>query len=278
MTFVPETVGTITTAFGPKNYGNLQEVASGSLVAGTWWDGGDLSQTLTSASLVKRHAHPAKGSMPVVVQPDTYAVTTSQTGANGSNVSYDISPTLDQATPPAVGPIAFDAPLAVHQNQRGEVRMSPVAWGLNQGGGKPGQGNPVIAFTAKDAGVDAGVVSPTLRGGNHVDGNANGGVPPAVAFDAWDYRDSVPGEVADPLRGGGRVAVASETVVRRLTPLECERLQGLPDGHTAVPFRGRAVAADGNRYRAIGNGWAVPVVRWLFARLDRVHVGCQADG
>lgn len=239
MTFVPETVGTITTAFGPKNYGNLQEVASGSLVAGTWWDGGDLSQTLTSASLVKRHAHPAKGSMPVVVQPDTYAVTTSQTGANGSNVSYDISPTLDQATPPAVGP---------------------------------------IAFTAKDAGGDAGVVSPTLRGGNHVDGNANGGVSPPVAFDAWDYRDSVPGKVADPLRGGGRVAVASETVVRQLTPLECERLQGLPDGHTAVPFRGRAVAADGNRYRAIGNGWAVPVVRWLFARLDRVHVGCQADG
>jgi DNA (cytosine-5)-methyltransferase 1 len=140
------------------------------------------------------------------------------------------------------------------------------------------QGQAIVAFTSKDAGGDAGEVAPTLRGGNHVNGNENGGVSPAVAFDAWDNRDSVPGEVADPLRGGGRVAVASETVVRRLTPLECERLQGLPDGHTAVPFRGRAVAADGNRYRAIGNGWAVPVVRWLFARLDRVHVGCQADG
>ena len=94
-----------------------------------------------------------------------------------------------------------------------------------------------------------------------------------IAFDAWDNRDSVSGDTTDPVRGGGRVAVASETVVRRLTPLECERLQGLPDDWTAVPFRKQAVAADQNRYRAIGNGWAVPVVRWLFNRLDRVDRG-----
>lgn len=237
MTFVPETVGTITTAFGPKNYSNLQEVASGSLVAGAWWDGGNLSQTLTSASLVKRHAHPAKGSMPVIVQADSYAVRLAQTGANGHGIACNVSHTLDAS-----------------------------------------QAQAVVAFSANDDGGDAGEMAPTLRGGNHVDGNANGGVSPAIAFDAWDNRASVAGNTTDPVRGSGRPAVVSETVVRRLTPLECERLQGLPDGHTAVPFRGRAVAADGNRYRAIGNGWAVPVVRWLFARLDRVHVGCQADG
>lgn len=265
MTFVPETVGTITTAFGPKNYGNLQEVATGSLVAGAWWDGGDVSSTLDASTLSHRQTMPERGRLAAVVQagPMPFDLAQITSVANRSTVEPGApAPTIAKAS-------AMHVVHAVHQNQRGEVRMSPVAPSLNQGGGKPGQGNPVIAFTSKDAGE----VAPTLRGDNHVDGNENGGVSPAVAFDAWDYRDSVPGDTTDPVRGSVRPAVASETVVRRLTPLECERLQGLPDGHTAVPFRGRAVAADGNRYRAIGNGWAVPVVRWLFDRLDRVHRG-----
>lgn len=274
MTFVPETVGTITTAFGPKNYGNLQEVASGSLVAGAWWDGGDVSSTLDASTLSHRQTMPERGRLAAVVQAGPMPFDLAQITSVASRST--VEPGAPASTIAKAS--AMHVVHAVHQNQRGEVRMSPVAWGLNQGGGKPNQGNPVIAFTSKDAGGDAGEVAPTMRGGNHVDGNENGGVSPAVVFDAWDNRDSVPGDTTDPVRGSGRPAVASETVVRRLTPLECERLQGLPDGHTAVPFRGRAVAADGNRYRAIGNGWAVPVVRWLFARLDRVHVGCQADG
>lgn len=54
--------------------------------------------------------------------------------------------------------------------------------------------------------------------------------------------------------------------VRRLTPIECERLQGFADGYTAVPYRGKP-AADGPRYRAIGNSMAVPVMRWLGSRI-----------
>jgi DNA (cytosine-5)-methyltransferase 1 len=50
--------------------------------------------------------------------------------------------------------------------------------------------------------------------------------------------------------------------VRRLTPLEAERLQGFPDGYTQVPYRGKP-AADGPRYRALGNSMAVPVMRWI---------------
>jgi DNA (cytosine-5)-methyltransferase 1 len=56
--------------------------------------------------------------------------------------------------------------------------------------------------------------------------------------------------------------------VRRLTPLECERLQGFPDGWTAVTYRGKP-AADGNRYRALGNAFAVPTVRWIARRIVR---------
>ena len=51
--------------------------------------------------------------------------------------------------------------------------------------------------------------------------------------------------------------------------IECERLQGYPDELTLVPYNGKP-AKDGPRYRAIGNGWALPVVRWIFDRIDAV--------
>lgn len=56
--------------------------------------------------------------------------------------------------------------------------------------------------------------------------------------------------------------------VRRLTPVECERLQGFPDGHTDVPYRGKP-AADGHRYKAIGNSKAIPCVTWLGKRIKK---------
>ena len=54
--------------------------------------------------------------------------------------------------------------------------------------------------------------------------------------------------------------------VRRLMPVECERLQGFPDGHTQVPYRGKP-AADGHRYKALGNSMAAPVIAWLGKRI-----------
>lgn len=57
--------------------------------------------------------------------------------------------------------------------------------------------------------------------------------------------------------------------IRRLTPRECERLQGFPDDYTLIPVRGKP-AADAPRYKAIGNSWAVPVVRWIGERISIV--------
>ena len=59
--------------------------------------------------------------------------------------------------------------------------------------------------------------------------------------------------------------------VRRLTPIECERLQGFPDGYTAIPWRGKPAdqCPDGPRYKALGNSWAVPVARWIGARIQK---------
>lgn len=72
--------------------------------------------------------------------------------------------------------------------------------------------------------------------------------------------------------GGGQPAAAMtpDMAVRRLTPVECERLQGFPDGHTDVPYRGKA-AADGPRYKAIGNSMAVPCMAWIGQRI-KLHL------
>ena len=64
--------------------------------------------------------------------------------------------------------------------------------------------------------------------------------------------------------GAVRVGMA----VRRLTPMECERLQGFPDGYTNIPWRKADESPDGPRYKALGNSWAVPVVAWIGKRID----------
>ena len=60
-----------------------------------------------------------------------------------------------------------------------------------------------------------------------------------------------------------------EMIVRRLTPLECERLQGFPDNYTRIPYRGKPAGdcSDSPRYKAIGNSMAVPVMRWIGERI-----------
>jgi hypothetical protein len=56
--------------------------------------------------------------------------------------------------------------------------------------------------------------------------------------------------------------------VRRLTPVECERLQGFPDNYTNIPWRKKDESPDGPRYKALGNSWAVPNVRWIGKRIQ----------
>jgi len=74
-----------------------------------------------------------------------------------------------------------------------------------------------------------------------------------------------------PTGGGQPQAVMANMAVRRLTVTECERLQGFPDGYTALPWRKKAAedCPDGPRYKALGNSWAVPVVKWLGSRIAK---------
>lgn len=106
---------------------------------------------------------------------------------------------------------------------------------------------------------------------------ARGAHAPAVAFQ-W------PVDVADPVTAnegatytheGSRNfrmhnVVPATMAVRRLTPRECERLQGFPDDWTAITYRGKP-AADGPRYKALGNSMAVNVMRWIGLRIQQAE-------
>jgi DNA (cytosine-5)-methyltransferase 1 len=102
-----------------------------------------------------------------------------------------------------------------------------------------------VAFSCKDHGADAGMASPTLRAMGHGESHAN---------------------------GGGQVAVAHAMIVRRLTPRECERLQGFPDDYTAIPWRGKTETPDGPRYKALGNSMAVNCMEWIGERIAAQEV------
>ena len=139
-----------------------------------------------------------------------------------------------------------------------------------------------VAFSAKDYGGDAGSIAPTLRAMGHGDSHANGGGQVAVAFaiQAGALRTNpasgpdgvgVQADHAYTLEARAEVqAVQSAMQVRRLTPTECEKLQGFEPGYTAIPWRKKPASEcpDGPRYRALGNSWAIPVVRWIGRRID----------
>lgn len=109
---------------------------------------------------------------------------------------------------------------------------------------------------------------------------AAGAHPPAIAFDCKGTQVQVEQGGGHPTlrsmghansRGnaGGHAAAMIGSAVRRLTPRECERLQGFPDDYTLVPHRGKPIA-DGPRYKALGNSMAVPVMRWIGERIAAV--------
>ncbi len=140
---------------------------------------------------------------------------------------------------------------------------------------------PCIGFSVKDHGADAGEIAPTLRAGGHAESHANGGVMPAVAFTERTRADGRNLEAQEELAytltnpgDGGRTQernlLTPCMAVRRLTPRECERLQGFPDDYTLIPYRGKS-AADGPRYKALGNSMPVPVMRWIGERVRLVQ-------
>lgn len=103
------------------------------------------------------------------------------------------------------------------------------------------------------------------------------GMPTAMVFKPSHYtrgKDGAPSETHPPLsadadKGDQDPVILTASVVRRLTPVECERLQGFDDDYTLVPYRGKMMS-DSGRYRMLGNSMATQVVRWIGVRLAAV--------
>lgn len=162
------------------------------------------------------------------------------TGQAGAEICLNSGPTLT---------CNHEAPIVAHAlraegfdaSEDGTGRGVPSAL---HGGGKHG-GRAAISFDCKGTQVQHGAAgeAPTLRAMGHGDIHSN---------------------------GGGQLAVATSYAVRRLTPRECERLQGFPDDFTLIPV-GNRLAADGPRYKALGNSMAVNVMEWIGQRIQAVE-------
>jgi DNA (cytosine-5)-methyltransferase 1 len=131
-----------------------------------------------------------------------------------------------------------------------------------------GVAQPIGIFQDSEFGVAQYDSAGTLRAGRIPEHQM---VMQPVGVDIFNAAFS--GEVAVPLTNrsdgtGTGPTVMQSMAVRRLTPVECERLQGFPDGYTNIPWRKKDESPDGPRYKALGNSWAVPVVAWIGKRIN----------
>ena len=172
----------------------------------------------------------------LIAQPipfDTTQITSPQNG-NNPKAGDPCHPLAAGAHPPAIAqPIAFSGQMS---NPQTDVDMTQTL----------GAKNPMTV--AQPIAFEPGKMK---RLGY---GDAEAGLAPTLRADAGD----------------NQVAASVGMAVRRLTPVECERLQGFPDGYTDIQPKGKATP-DGPRYKALGNSMAVPVMRWIGERIAQVE-------
>ena len=161
--------------------------------------------------------------------------------------------------------VVFDTPQITHAENRSNPKPGdpchPLAAGTHA---------PAVAFAATDYGSGAFEEVETARGLTTSADRTRSA--PIVGCDVYNGDET--GDTAATLNAASGVPnhsgpkILMPSAVRRLTPRECERLQGFPDDYTLTPYRGKP-AADGPRYKALGNSMAVPVVRWIGERIAR---------
>ena len=224
--------GTPLVAFTCKDYGG---------------DAGEASPTLRSLAHDASHAN-GGGQVAVAYAIQENVINRADTaGAGGKGWFREESPTL--------GGNGNAHAVAFTQNQAGDVLTGRVCAALGTNQNATGRNTAKVLTSRDEDAPDA-----------QRDGGGKPGASPVGAMSAcggtgnkhgfgWGQQDWENG-YCQPAASG----------VRRLTPRECERLQGIPDDHTLVPYR-RKPAADGPRYKAIGNGMAVPCVGWVLRRI-----------
>lgn len=216
--------------------------------------GQDAAGSLT-ASLGRRGEVPDCASTPGQLQP----VTCMAHGQGGAEIATDRSPTLT---------CNHEAPIVVHGTQ--DPCVSDKAFALGRNGG---QENAVFTIQNATRGKDQNGLGIAVDSPMYTLDQASQHA--VFAIQAGALR-------TNPLSGPDGLGVQADhaytlearaevQAVRRLTPVECERLQGFPDNHTEIPWRNKPLSEcpDGPRYKAIGNSKAVPVVRWIGQRIQQ---------
>lgn len=218
----------------------------------------DVSQTLTARARTGGNQVPLVQVQPLVFNPN--AGITEKGG--GFALSEDVTPTLKTDHNPAV---------AFASNQRDEVRELEVAGAL---AAQPGikQQTYICRADGQANAMTSVDMAPTLTSHAKKDPSLIYPAEDSIGEDALIQRDmsaTLSTHNTQTLITGGREK--RSLTVRRLTPRECERLQGFPDDYTDIPYRNKEHAPDGPRYKALGNSMAVPVMRWIGERIRMVE-------
>jgi DNA (cytosine-5)-methyltransferase 1 len=193
-------------------------------------------------------------------------------GQANASINQDIAPTLTKQTeqPYVYTPSSH----AGYKEGIGTLRSN---------GGDIGGGSENLAVLYENHPNDSRVTGPHDVAPSCVSryGTGGGNVPlvqEAVAVDTYNHalqEKAVPirSTASDICHTGGVINPADRMAVRRLTPRECERLQGFPDDHTLIPWRNKPAdqCPDGPRYKALGNSMAVPCMAWIGKRIDAVE-------
>lgn len=171
--------------------------------------------------------------------------------------------------------IAFESRVA--RNGRGAPSDVVPPLKAQSGNGGKGDSAPLIAFSSKDYGQDESEgISPTLRAMNFDQSHIGGGGQVAIIQHASIGRSDEAGPQGTGIRDDGTawtldsratsdVVASAQTGVRRLTPIECERLQGFPDDWTLWGASGEI--SNSQRYKMLGNAVSVPVTQWIGRKL-----------
>jgi len=196
------------------------------------------------------------------------AIRTANTTANGHGIAENVSHTLDGANGQAIALMSTPTGNTSHclnAGGMGRQDYETETMVVNTWGGTKRKDRPNGGFYAR---VES--TTKTLDAAGGLNPACSNGGTMVVAF-TQNGRDEVRElKVAGALPASPatrqQTYLSHRTGVRRLTPVECERLQGFPDDWTLVPHRNKP-AADGPRYKAIGNSMAVPVMRWIGERI-----------
>jgi DNA (cytosine-5)-methyltransferase 1 len=166
-----------------------------------------------------------------------------------------------------------------------DVAHSLRAGGFDASEDGTGRGTPLVAGTLSANGKAAGsatqqdaesgmLIAFALRGreGGALPENSGDRVGSLRSASGGSSRDYIAGTVRSHTRPGSNEigSIVHTSAVRRLTPRECERLQGFPNDYTLIPWR-KGMAPDGLRYKALGNSMAVPVMAWIGRRIEAVE-------